>query len=137
MRCDSPTDVIIIGRDCPYYGETRNVPWRHVPYGMLPGLHDFNGSTAESWKIRGDELFRNKSYGEAREACEVALQMAAVQNTIQEDGQLLQNINLNLAQTYLDLGMFEHTLLVSFGCLLLCHLRNNAQGASRVVILIA
>ena len=107
LRCDCPTDVVIIGRDSPFYGETRDIPWRHAPFGTPPALQSFNGTTADAWKVKGRELFQKKAYSQALEAYRVALQMAS------EDGALSRNIHLNLAQTCTCLGYFEQALTVS------------------------
>ena len=112
LRCDCPTDVILIGRDSPFYAEVQKIPWRHVPFGTSPPLQSFHGKTADSWKAKGNELFKRKSHREAREAYHVALQMGHGEES--DGSELTKSLHLNLAQTCLDLGYFEQVLVVSW-----------------------
>ncbi|OWA51121.1 hypothetical protein BV898_15618 [Hypsibius exemplaris] len=111
LRCDSPSDVVFVGRDSPFYGMVEHTVWHHEVNGSLPSLSSFRGSSAEEWKTEGNNLFKRGLFNEAREAYAVALQLLPADESKEQGSELRITIHLNLAQTYFRLGFFEETVL--------------------------
>ena len=107
IRCDSPSDVVIVGRTSPHHAMASQIKWKHFPAGK-PMFSGFIGQSAEEWKSAGNDCYKKQRYNEAREAYSVALQIAEQQ----VNSSLRATICINMAQCCLATEYFENALQV-------------------------
>lgn len=106
IRCDCPTDIIVLKHSHPLYYLAKEIQWSNelAEDDEDPVMKPPEPKTAEGWKDRGNFLYKIPDLVSAREAYLLGLKIC------QEKNLTWKLLKLNLAAVFLELGYFEDVI---------------------------